>query len=71
MKPSEGCRREKLNATQCKLNVLEFASTKGKSAGLDGTDPTKLRDKRKQNRNSRDSTKGQAPLMLENTLRHR
>lgn len=38
--------------------VLEFASTKGKSAGLDGTDPTKLRDKRKQDRNSRDSTKG-------------
>lgn len=31
---------------------LEFISAEGKSAGLDGTDPAKLRDERKQDRNS-------------------
>lgn len=35
---------------------LEFVSAQGKSAGFDGADPAKLRDERKQDRNSWDST---------------
>lgn len=31
---------------------LEFISAQGKSAGLDGADPAKLRDERKRDRNS-------------------
>lgn len=35
---------------------LGFVSAQGKSAGLDGADPAKLRDERKQDRNSWGST---------------
>lgn len=36
--------------------LLEFISAQGKSAGLDGADPAKLRDERKQDRNSQGNT---------------
>lgn len=54
------------------MRVLEPVSAQGKSAGLDGSNPAKPRDERKQDKNSRDSTKQwQAPLVLENTLKLR